>query len=97
MHHVHDRIVHFQADFPVEFKEIIIAINPTTEGEATTLYLERTLQPLNKKITRLGPPASGEILLLLTARAIPGSSDVPRVAPTPDASICNDFLRLIIR
>ena len=35
-------------------KEIIIATNPTTEGEATTLYLERLLKPLNKKITRLG-------------------------------------------
>jgi recombination protein RecR len=37
-----------------EVKEIIIATNPTTEGEATTLYLERLLKPLNKKITRLG-------------------------------------------
>ncbi len=37
-----------------QFKEIIIAINPTTEGEATTLYLERLLKPLGKKITRLG-------------------------------------------
>jgi len=46
-----------------EFKEIIIAINPTTEGEATTLYLERTLQSLNKKITRLGRglPVGGEL------------------------------------
>jgi recombination protein RecR len=37
-----------------EIKEIIIATNPTTEGEATTLYLERLLKPLEKKITRLG-------------------------------------------
>ena len=37
-----------------EIKEIIIAINPTLEGEATTLYLERILKPYNKKITRLG-------------------------------------------
>lgn len=37
-----------------EFKEIIIAINPTTEGETTALYLERLLKPLGKKITRLG-------------------------------------------
>ena len=37
-----------------EIKEIIIAINPTTEGEATTLYLERLLKSLGKKITRLG-------------------------------------------
>lgn len=37
-----------------ELKEIIIAINPTTEGEATALYLERLLKPFNIKITRLG-------------------------------------------
>ena len=46
-----------------EIKEIIIAINPTTEGEVTALYLERTLKPLNKKITRLGRglPTGGEL------------------------------------
>ena len=37
-----------------EIKEIIIALNPTTEGEATALYLERILKPFGKKITRLG-------------------------------------------
>ena len=37
-----------------KFKEIILATNPTTEGEATALYLERVLKPLNLKITRLG-------------------------------------------
>ncbi len=46
-----------------EIEEIIIATNPTTEGEATTLYLERILKPLNKKITRLGRglPVGGEL------------------------------------
>jgi len=39
--------------------EIIIATSPTTEGDATALYLERTLEPLAKKssgvfISRLG-------------------------------------------
>ena len=44
-------------------KEIIIALNPTTEGEATTLYLERILKPLEIKITRLGRglPVGGEL------------------------------------
>ncbi|PIP22724.1 MAG: recombination protein RecR [Candidatus Nealsonbacteria bacterium CG_4_8_14_3_um_filter_39_7] len=37
-----------------DFKEIIIAINPTAEGEAASLYLERLLGPLGVKITRLG-------------------------------------------
>ncbi len=46
-----------------DFKEILIAINPTTEGEATRLYLERFLKPLNKKITSLGRglPIGGEL------------------------------------
>jgi recombination protein RecR len=46
-----------------QIKEIIIATNPTTEGEATALYLERLLKPLNKKITRLGRglPIGGEL------------------------------------
>lgn len=34
--------------------EIILALNPTTEGDTTALYIERTLKPLNIKITRLG-------------------------------------------
>ncbi len=37
-----------------EIQEIILAINPTAEGETTILYIERFLKPLNKKITRLG-------------------------------------------
>ncbi len=46
-----------------QIEEIIIATNPTTEGETTTLYLERILKPLNKKITRLGRglPVGGEL------------------------------------
>jgi recombination protein RecR len=35
-------------------KEVILATNPTTEGDATALYLKRKLQPLKVKITRLG-------------------------------------------
>jgi recombination protein RecR len=34
--------------------EVILATNPTTEGDATALYLKRKLQPLDVKITRLG-------------------------------------------
>jgi len=51
------------------FKEIIIATNPTTEGEATALYVERKLKALESpqnampKITRLGRglPTGGEL------------------------------------
>lgn len=34
-------------------KEIILALNPSTEGEATMIYLSRLLKPLNKKVTRM--------------------------------------------
>ena len=46
-----------------DIEEIIIATNPTSEGETTALYLERVLKPLNKKITRLarGLPVGGEL------------------------------------
>ena len=49
--------------FNASFEEIIIATNPTTEGEATSLYLERKLKSLNKKITKLGRglPTGGEL------------------------------------
>ena len=46
-----------------EIKEIIIATNPTPDGEATALYLERLSKPFNIKITRLGRglPVGGEL------------------------------------
>lgn len=46
-----------------EIKEIIIALNPTAEGETTALYLERILKPLDKKTSRLGRglPVGGEL------------------------------------
>lgn len=49
--------------FDASIEEIIIATNPTTEGESTALFLERKLKPLNKKITKLarGMPKGGEL------------------------------------
>lgn len=45
------------------FSEAILAMNLTTEGEATALYLERVFGPLNIKTTRLGRglPVGGEL------------------------------------
>lgn len=45
------------------FKEILIATNPTTEGETTRLYLEKILKPSKLKITSLGKglPRGGEL------------------------------------
>lgn len=44
-------------------KEIIIATNPTTEGDATALYILKILKPLSLKITRLarGLSTGGDI------------------------------------
>ncbi len=44
-------------------EEIIIATNPTTEGDATALYLKRKIQPLGVKITQLarGLTTGGDI------------------------------------
>ncbi|MGQ9508541.1 MAG: recombination mediator RecR [Thermodesulfobacteriota bacterium] len=44
-------------------KEVILATNPTLEGDATALYLIELIKPLGIKITRiaLGIPVGGEI------------------------------------
>ena len=34
-------------------EEVIVAINPTVEGDATAMYLSRILKPLGIKVTRL--------------------------------------------
>ena len=36
-----------------DFKEIIIAVKPSIEGETTSLYIKRVLEGLNIKITRI--------------------------------------------
>jgi recombination protein RecR len=44
-------------------KELIIATNPTTDGETTALYLARVAKPLGVKVTRIarGMPTGGDI------------------------------------
>lgn len=37
-----------------EIKEIIMATNPDTEGDATAMYISRLLKPFEVKVTRLG-------------------------------------------
>ncbi len=46
-----------------KIKEVIIATNPTTDGDTTALYLARLLKSLNVKVTRLGRgmPTGGDI------------------------------------
>jgi len=46
-----------------EVEEIILATNPTVEGEATAAYLSRLLKPLGLKVTRiaLGIPVGSDL------------------------------------
>lgn len=46
-----------------EVKEIIMATNPTVEGEATAMYLSRLLKPMGITVTRLayGIPVGGDL------------------------------------
>ena len=44
-----------------DISEVIMATNPTVEGEATAMYISRLLKPLGIKVTRLafGLPIGG--------------------------------------
>ncbi len=46
-----------------DIHEVIMATNPTTEGEATAMYLSRLLKPFGVKVTRLayGVPVGGQL------------------------------------
>jgi recombination protein RecR len=49
--------------FPGDINEVILALNPTVEGEATTIYLTKLVKPLGVKVTRLarGIPVGGNL------------------------------------
>lgn len=46
-----------------EIKEVILATNPSMEGDATALYLQQHLEPLGVRVTRLarGLPVGGDL------------------------------------
>ena len=46
-----------------DVKEMILATNPTVEGEATAVYLSRLLKPLGMKVTRIamGIPVGSDL------------------------------------
>ena len=63
-----------------EIKEVIIATNPNLEGEATALYLQKLITPLNIKITRIarGLPVGGDLEYadeITLTRALEGRRD----------------------
>jgi len=47
---------------PESIAEVILCLNPNTEGDVTTMYLARLLKPLGVKVTQLamGLPVGGE-------------------------------------
>lgn len=60
-----------------EVREVIVATNPDVEGEATAIYLARTLKPLEVTVTRLalGLPVGSDLEYtdeLTLARALDG-------------------------
>jgi len=46
-----------------EVKEVVIATNPTVEGEATAMYISKLIKPLGVKVTRIahGIPVGGDL------------------------------------
>lgn len=63
-----------------QIREIILALNPDAEGEATSYYIQRLLQPFNIKVTRIaqGIPMGTELEFIDEAtlgRALTGRAD----------------------
>ena len=62
-------------------REVILATNPTTEGEATALYLARLIKPLGLKVTRIahGIPVGGDLEyvdVMTVGRALEGRREM---------------------
>jgi len=62
-------------------REIILAINPTVEGDATVLYLAQLLKPLGIKITRIafGLPVGADLEYaddMTLSRALEGRREI---------------------
>jgi len=66
---------------PAEVKEIVLALNPTIEGETTALYLTKLIKPLGIHVTKLarGIPVGAELEFIDDAtlsRAMEGRTTV---------------------
>ena len=64
-----------------EIKEIIMATNPDTEGEATAMYISRLLRPMEVKVTRLayGVPVGSQLEYadeVTLSRALEGRQEI---------------------
>ena len=66
---------------PESDKEVILCMNPNTEGDVTSMYLARILKPLGVKVTRIasGLPVGGDLEYadeLTLGRALEGRREV---------------------
>ena len=66
---------------PENVKEVILCMNPNTEGDVTSMYLARILKPLGVKVTRIasGLPVGGDLEYadeLTLGRALEGRREV---------------------
>lgn len=66
---------------PEGVQEVILCTNPNIEGEATAMYLARTLEPMGLKVTRIasGLPVGGDLEYadeLTLGRALEGRREV---------------------
>ena len=64
-----------------EVREVIMATNPDTEGEATAMYISRLLRPMEVKVTRLayGVPVGGQLEYtdeVTISRALKGRQEI---------------------
>jgi recombination protein RecR len=64
-----------------EINEVIVATNPSVEGEATAVYLSKLLRPLGLRVSRIatGVPMGGELEYadrLTLARALEGRREI---------------------
>ncbi len=64
-----------------EVKEVIMAISPSIEGEATTMYISKLLKPFDIKVTRIayGIPVGGDLEYadqVTLAKAIEGRREI---------------------
>ncbi len=75
---IRELLVRLQGD---EVREVIMATNPTVEGEATAMYLARLLKPMGLRVTRLayGIPVGGSLEYadeVTLFRALEGRSEI---------------------
>ena len=72
-------LLHRVASEPV--REVIMATNPDTEGEATAMYISRLLRPMEVKVTRLayGVPVGSQLEYadeVTLSRALEGRQEI---------------------